>query len=327
MSDLLKEALSNYEIRNPQIEFIRHNENETYKVVDTLLNKQYVIRIHKPSMDFSLDIFGSKKHSTDLLMSEMSILNAIQNNTEIQVQAPVKNKNGEFVTVLSEGTPVTLLTWLDGHTIEEIELTDGVLFKIGEMVGKLHRFSKKWSKSSESNRYSYDKALLEHIVSKIKTGVDINVITNDQFKIIKNAVNEIINQMSELDMQKDSKGIVHSDLSKSNLIFCKEQVVPIDFCLCGNSYYYMDLGSLFSHFDKKEQQISIINGYKSIIDKEINTKYIEAFFVFQIILFIATHIKSASKWNWFNDAMNRWCRDYFTTFSNNIPFIDLNIFS
>lgn len=322
MNALLKEALYNYEIENFQIEFIRHNENETYKVKDTKLNNQYVIRIHKSSTDFSLDIFGDKKHSIDLLIREMNILNAISENTEIPVQIPIKNKNGEFVTVLSDKTLVTLLTWVDGNTVEEIELTDKVLFKIGEVVGKFHRFSKNWSESSNFNRYSYDKSLLISMISKIKRGVELNIFSSEQFKVIEDAVNEIINRINELDLQKNSKGIVHSDLSKSNLIMNNGQIVPIDFCLCGNSYYYMDLGSLFSHFNKQEQRSCIISGYKSIIDEDIDTKYIEAFMVFQIILFISTHIKNAQKWDWFNDTLNIWCKEIFIPFSNNIAFID-----
>lgn len=32
MNTFLKEALNNYEIQHPQIEFLRHNENETYNI-------------------------------------------------------------------------------------------------------------------------------------------------------------------------------------------------------------------------------------------------------------------------------------------------------
>lgn len=322
MNTLLNEALNNYEIQYPEIEFIRHNENETYKVRDTLSNAQYVIRIHKPSNDFSLDIFGYKEHSVDLLTNEMNLLNAIRENTDISVQRPMKNKNGEFVTVLSDGTPATILTWVDGKTVEEIEITDEVLFKIGEMIGEFHRFSKKWSKVSELKRYSYDKSLLVNTILKIKTGVELNVLSNEQLKIIVDAANEIANRINELDLKEDCIGIVHSDLSKSNLILNNGQVVPIDFCLCGNSYYYMDLGSLFSHFDKSEQQKCIINGYKSIINEDVDTKYIEAFMIFQIILFIATHINNAPSLDWFNAAINRWSKEFFIPFINNIAFIN-----
>lgn len=322
MNTLLKEALHNYEIQHPQIKFIRHNENQIYKIQDTQLNNQYVIRIHKSSSDFCLDVFGDKKPSIDLLVSEMNILNAISENTEIPVQIPMKNKNGDFVTVLSDGTPVTLLTWLDGETVEKINLTDKVLFQIGEMLGHFHQFSKNCSKNINLSRYSYDKNLLINVISKIETGVKLNVFSSEQFKIIVDAINEIINRINDLDLQKNSKGIVHSDLSKSNLIMNNGRIAPIDFGLCGNSYYYMDLGSLFSHFDKQEQRRCIISGYKSIIDGDIEVKYIEAFMVFQIVLFISTHIQNAPHYDWFNAALNRWCNEFFIPFSNKTPFID-----
>jgi hypothetical protein len=83
----------------------------------------------------------------------------------------------------------------------------------------------------------------------------------------------------------------------------------------------MDLGSLFSHFNKPEQQSIILKGYKSIIKEEIEIKYIEAFMVFQIILFIATHIEKADKLQWFSGAVNRWSNEFFIPFSSNIRFL------
>jgi len=323
MNDLLREALCNYEINQPQAEFIRHNENKTYKIKDMLLNKQYVIRIHKSSEDFSLDIFHSHKHSIDYLNGEINILNSIRRNTKIGVQIPIKNKGGEFVTILKDGTPVTLLSWIDGNTIDNIKLNDHILFKLGAMVGKFHQFSKAWSESKKISRYSYDKMLLKRMAFKLIDGLQLKVLSSDQFEIIDHAINEICNSIDQLDLQKKSKGIVHSDLAKSNIIVRDDgEIAPIDFGLSGNSYYYMDLGSLFSHFNKPEQQSFILKGYKSIINEEVEIKYIETFMVFQIILFISTHIENAHKFEWFNSAINRWSKDFFIPFINNIRFVN-----
>lgn len=322
MNPLLNEALSNYEIKEPQIEFIRHNENETYKIKDTLSNNQFVIRINKPSVGFSLDIFGKQMYSVDLLMSEMAILNAISKETNIPVQIPIKNKNGELVTVLRDGTPVTLLTWRKGDTLENTTLTNDIMIKIGEMVGKLHRFSEIWCENKNLNRYFYNQKLLEKVIREIERGIKSKVIPIDKFKVIEEAVIEINNCINELHY-KNSKFLVHSDLSKSNLIMNNGSIIPIDFSLCGYSYYYMDLGSLFSHFIKQEQRYYILSGYSSIIDKEINTKYIEAFMVFQIILFISTHIDYAQEWDWFNETLDRWCKDYFIPFSKHEAIVTI----
>ncbi|GKX66209.1 phosphotransferase enzyme family protein [Inconstantimicrobium mannanitabidum] len=323
MNAILNEALNNYEVQCPKVEFIRHNENETYKVKDELTNAQYVVRIHKPSEKFSLDVFGDEKHSVSLLESEMKLINSIRENTDILVQQPIKNKEGSFVTVLNDGTPVTLLSWIEGSTVQESKINEEVLFTIGKMVGKFHRFSKKYSKDSNLDRYSYDKSLLVNTILKIKTGVELNILSSEQLKVVVDAANEIANRMNELELIENSKGIVHSDLAKSNLILHEGQVAPIDFCLCGNSYYYMDLGSLFSHFDNLEQRKSILSGYKSIIDEEIDTKYIEAFMVFQIILFIATHINNGENLEWFSAAIERWSKEFFIPLANNISFIEL----
>ncbi len=260
MNPLLKEVIANYPIQNPQIKLIRHNENETYRLIDLFESKQYLLRIHKPTTDFSLKIFGVKIHSIASLQSEMQILNAIHEHTEIPVQIPVPNNNDELVTVLSDGSPATLLSWLDGNTIEGTELTSDILFKIGEMIGLFHRFSKAWSESSNLDHYSYDRSLLSIVMAEIQNGVKPNSISIEQFQIIENVVNEIGNRMNELDSQSNSWGIVHSDLSKSNLIIHNRKISPIDFSLCGYSYYYMDLGSVFSHFNVQEQQNRILNG-------------------------------------------------------------------
>ncbi|EKQ57192.1 MULTISPECIES: phosphotransferase [unclassified Clostridium] len=317
MNGLLAEALSNYEILQPEIEFIRHNENETYKITDKLLNKKYVARIHKSSRDFSLDIFGENKHNIDFLSGEINILKAIRVSTEIPAQIPVKNRYGNYVTILRDGTPVTLLTWINGITIDKIELTYEILFKLGKMIGRFHNFSKNFSEVSNLKRCSYDKIFLKKMSFKLIEGVELKVLSSEQFKIIENAINQINYFIDELNYEKNLKVLVHSDLAKSNLIVTENrEVVPIDFGLSGYSSCYMDLGSLFSHFNDEKQQRCIIMGYKSVIHEPIQAKYIEAFMVFQIILFICTHIENAHKVDYFHNAINRWSKEFFIPFVN-----------
>ena len=66
----------------------------------------------------------------------------------------------------------------------------------------------------------------------------------------------------------------------------------------------MDLGSLFSYFNKSNQQRWIVSRYKSIINETIEIEYIEEFTVFQINFFISTHIENAKEYKWFNNAIN-----------------------
>lgn len=324
MDNLLIEALKSYEINKPEVEFIRHNENKTYKVKDSILNKRYVLRIHKASEGFSLEIFHDYKNIVKHVHEEINILNSIRDNTNMEIQTPIKNKNGHFITLLTDGTPVTLLSWINGDTIDKTPLNEEILFKLGAKVGEFHRFSKEWSESKKTSLYSYDKGLLKKITHKLIDGVELKIITWNQFEVIDRAIDEISKLLDELDFKNKAKGIVHSDLGKTNIIVSDTgKIVPIDFGLSGISYYYMDLGSLFSHFNKSEQQRVILKGYNSIIKDYIEIKYIENFMVYQIILFIATHIEKADKLKWFSSAIDRWIKEFFNPFINDIRFLKI----
>ena len=311
INQLANEALSLYPFYNPVIELIRHNENATYKVKDIKSGKQFVMRIHRPIDGFSLGVFGVTGHSVIYLQSELDIITTFRKYTDIPMQAPLRNKYGNLVTVLSDNTPVTVLEWVDGDIIEKAEITNEILFNIGEMTAKMHQYSICNHRSLNFKRYSYDRSILPRIGAKIALAADKENISIEQSRSILSSLGEISRRMDELDLLINSKGIVHSDLSKSNMILHNNKIVPIDFCLCGYSYYYMDLGSLFATFSENNERNMIINGYQSILKREINPWYIEPFFALQVILFIAFQYEKASQGEWFQAAMERWCRDIF----------------
>jgi thiamine kinase-like enzyme len=124
-----------------------------------------------------------------------------------------------------------------------------------------------------------------------------------------------------LDDKEESCIPVHSDLSKSNIIYSGGNPIPIDFSLSGYSYFYMDIGSLFGHFIKDEERETIIRGYRSITGEAVEQFFIEPFLVLQVILFIACQHEKAAKLEWFTGAMDRWCRDLFVPLAEKKPFL------
>ncbi len=106
------------------MEFIRHNENLVYKVSDT---KKYIMRIHRPRKGFSLNIFGTSGHTKDFLNSELIILEKLNRLTDIKLQVPVRNTCGNMVSVLSDGTLVTVLEWIDGDDLGKTDLNDEIV--------------------------------------------------------------------------------------------------------------------------------------------------------------------------------------------------------
>lgn len=315
MDNLLEETLELYSIRNAQVEFIRFNENLVYKVIHN--NMTYVVRIHKYGDGVDFSILGSDIHSVKLLQSEIEIINIFRNEFSSSVipdnrqvvkcldvlQRPIKNKYGKFVSVLSDGIPVTVLSWIDGIDFGQEYIRDVDLFNIGVLVGRMHIISRNKLKDLKLCRKSYDASMVEKLLYYIHKGRENGAYSNKQYKSMEEAAREVRVRMKELDIMGNSYGIIHSDLTRTNLIKNNNCIVPIDFCLSAYGYYYHDLGTLFLDFYEEEQQKLIIHGYESIIKEKVNERYIETFEVYQTLLYLAANAKNFPDISWLPDKI------------------------
>ena len=84
-----------------------------------------------------------------------------------------------------------------------IFINEKILFKLGAKVGEFHRVSKDWAEIEKTSLYSYDKGLLKKITHKLIDGVELKVITWNQFEVIDNTIDEISKSIDELDFQKN----------------------------------------------------------------------------------------------------------------------------
>jgi len=134
---MIDKALNFYNINNPTATFIRHNENMTYKITDT--TNSYVLRIHKPVEGFNIDYMRMGVCPSRQVASEMELLQYLYNKGNVATQKVICNHHGETVTRLDDGTPVTVLEWINGDTLDSIEITEEIAKEIGIMIGQLHR--------------------------------------------------------------------------------------------------------------------------------------------------------------------------------------------
>lgn len=318
--DLLSEALGLYALEQPKAEFIRHNENMTYKVTDA--EGKYVLRIHKRAEGFSADIHGMALTPMELIQGELDIITALKKGTDIPMQTPVYGRRGSLVQSLADGTPVTLLAWVEGQTVDTAGMTPELLRNSGKMMAKMHLFfSRRKEIEKPYSRYSYDQGVLPRIADKIESAARAEAITQEQARTILKALEETRKRFNELDTMEE-KQIVHGDLGKSNVILGAEGLLtPIDFSLCGYSHTYMDIGGMYglSHDDKNRKYI--LEGYKSIKKCEVNPRYVEPYFALGVVLFIACQYERAKDWDWFPDNMKRWCRDIFEPLGDRKAFL------
>lgn len=311
MTERIQEALRYYPIDQPQIEFIRHNENVTYKVTDLATGKMFVVRIHQPNINFSLELLGIQQHSAAALQSELDLIETLALHTDIAMQVPLANRDGSYVTTLADGTPATVLSWVDGETIEQAEITSDILCSIGWMVGKMHAHFSETAHQRGYSRYAYDQTLVDRIRHKVDDLLNRKLLAEPHYSVLQSALVEIRVRMTELDGDTGSYGLVHADLAKSNLILHHGGIVPIDFSLSGYSHFYMDIGSLYAHFTRPDEQALLKGCYERITGRRLDPHYIEPFVALQVLLFLISSYERIHQLDWFTAALDRWCAVHF----------------
>ncbi len=319
-------AIKQYNVKKPVIEFIRHNENLTCKIIDNVTKRAYVLRIHKPIDGFSLN---TVQHSYENLVFELNFIKEIKKQTNINLQEAVKNKEGHLISkiidsVTSKIIYVTMLSWIDGKTMSHEDINwEEEAYLTGVMTAKLHQFSVNWKYSQKENRHRYNQEKVRKTVMRIKEAVNLKLINNKQYHMIEQGANRIIELMLELDRKPNTKGYIHADLQKSNLIVQNHQILPIDFGLSGYGYYYMDLGGLSADFTPLAIRKALLAGYRLIRNlPEADMKYIEGFFIYTILLAMETHLHNPKFKEWYLRRTEAICNDYISPFLNQISFYE-----
>jgi Ser/Thr protein kinase RdoA (MazF antagonist) len=303
----LLEALSLYQLNDSFAELIRHNENATWKVTDG--GKAYVLRIHKPREGFSQSIFPQNKEAA--LRGELRILAELHAQGDIPVQIPVENLKGDTLTKLNGGEYATLLTWLEGSTLDNTETTPELMHEVGRMTAFMHNCFQTCSELPTSAGHDYDKMLMDRMTGKFQDMEQANIISPNYVQGMTGCLLEIKRRMAELDRMDHMFGVVHSDLSKSNMLLCGRSVAPIDFGLWGYGYFYMDLGSLAAHYTEPWQQAAIFEGYESVTNTRVIRRYVDPFICLGILLYVCTFGESVYMEEWFQGALERWTNTFF----------------
>lgn len=317
---MLEEAVSYYSFNSADAQLLRHNENMTYKISRD--QKTYLMRIHKPIQGFNLDLIRMGGNHHKQIEDEIKILEYLDSNSDLGTQKVVKNIFGQNVTLLNDGTPVTVLEWIEGRTLENVEMTNQIAFSLGMMLGKLH---KALSFLKLSDRYNYNDVLLSQMIIECAEAHSKKHFGDKQATIIDGTLHYIRDYFIH---NKDSLLLVHSDLGKSNMLFANEKIVPIDFSLSGYSVPEMDLASVFSHINNNLFNSEILKGYHAVNENIINEKAINICLCFQILLFVICQHNVVAAEPWFSDKLNQWCEEQFIPLiSNKSISVDIGLYA
>lgn len=312
---LLEEALRLYGMEHEDTRFIRHNENMTFQIGD-----KYLLRIHKRVEGFTEADTYKGLDPLEVRRQELEFLQYLH-SCGIRVQTPVPNQSGELVTLLSDGVPATMLTWLEGHTVEEEGCTLGLATQIGEMTAKMHQaamvyeavISNKMPHRNDESLHKnndflhYDEHLCERLKEKLFQVVKKSELLQEYRDSMAGALDVIAKKLQE--SKKDSI-LVHSDLSLSNILVTPNNVVPIDFSLFGYCHPMMDIGGLYCYLNGVDLRRAVADGYRKAGGK-IDYHALDCCFALGILLGVITHCEGWLGQDWFADRMKHWSRETF----------------
>ena len=253
------EVLAHYDLKKPALTFIRHNENITFQVVDTGSGEKYLLRLHKPITKN----FASAQQQPIELASELLWLEALHRDTALTVQRPVRNRAGEFVTMLypesDVGMSCTLLHWIEGEPLKQ-NVSAALVEDLGSVVAQLHEHVVNWSIPVGFVRPTYTIEFFMQQARLLLPGIEAGILTAREYAIIQSLVAAAGDLLASTDTGRDNWGLIHADLHRGNCLMYQDRIRPIDFSLCGFGHFLLDFGSSLPSFHPELRQ-SFITGY------------------------------------------------------------------
>ena len=277
---LARIALRHYDLVDPRVEFLRYNENLTFRVAAAACQEHFLLRIHRAATSNFVTPLPAA------IESELLWLEALARDTGIVVQKPVRNRRGQPVTSImpiGETVPLscTLLKWVEGEPLVQEEPAAPLLCqRLGELIARLHSHASTWTIPAGFMRVTYGPEFLNRSLQLLKPGVEQGLFSEADLSTLRRTADEMISVISALGQDRQAWGPIHSDIQGRNILVHEGEVRPIDFSLCGFGHYMFDLGTALPNI-KPPFRKPFLEGYVAVRSLPDNyARLIEAFCLF-----------------------------------------------
>jgi len=280
--EIAKRVLTNYDLLEPRISFIRHSDNVTYKVTTTN-SEAYLLRIHIPLTS----AMGSHGSDFEMVNSEVTWMLALEQETYLTLQKPIRNKSNALVTSIpnKDGSTInsTLLSWLNGEPYHRDLETEETAYQIGVLMARLHNQASRWEIPASFKRPKRDVKYFGAALNGLRPAVGDGRISGSDYTELSKSITLLIEMISGLDEAPQEYGIMHADTHKGNMLYNAGEIRLIDFSFCAFGNYMFDLGVCLSDMKAALHRICL-QGYQSQRQLPKNhQRLIEGFFIGSIV--------------------------------------------
>lgn len=256
-------ALTHYALDEPTVTFVGHNAGVSYRVDTPRTGRRFLLKIAEPVGEGDGGE-PARVHSTLLWLA------ALARETELVVQEPVPNRQGELLTpVFVDDLPApfycSLQQWVDGDHVAG-DFTPAQTHRIGVTLATLHQHGSRWVPVSTLAADELDAPWVSACEQRLRRVVDEGNLPSDVWNTVAEACRRVCATMDALGRQPEVWGPVHRDLHHRNVLFRGDQVWPIDFGAFTRAHFSYDLGVTLYHVMYQEDvsvRRALLAGYHS----------------------------------------------------------------
>lgn len=311
-----------YDLVDPQLEFLRHNENLTFKVAASGQRSPLLLRIHSTALP-GLDPCW---RAPETIRSEMAWLEAIARDTDVVVQQPLPTRTGELVSLVEltngDRLPCSVLHWIDGEPFPKQAADAAALARqFGRMVAELHTHAGSWRVPPGFTRPAYDPEFAVRALARLKRGVQQGLFSDEDLAVLEETAHKIKEIAGSLGNDPKHWGLIHADMDGSNVLVHDGDVRPIDFSLCGFGHFCFDLSVCLANLDAR-LRVSFLEGYTERRELRPDAhRLIEAFAIVGIISCCALHIGRPESREWLPRRMPVFANEYARSVLDGKPYL------
>ncbi len=268
MRYLAVRALGAYPLSDPELRFVTHGENTTFRVDATAPDgrDRFLLRVHRPARH------GRHVDSAAAIGSELDWLMALRADTDLSVPEPFRTIEGQLTTaVASRDVPeprvCSVLRWMDGR-VHAAAPRPVHLRRLGSVMARLHNHAGRWRVPPGFVRIRWDWETFfgDTMVYGGINAADVRDLLPDA---LRRRFDRVAARMERVMMQLgdgiDEVGLIHADLHLGNALFCRDDVRVIDFDDCGFGYWLYDIAvalwELRHRNDYEQFRAALIEGY------------------------------------------------------------------
>jgi Ser/Thr protein kinase RdoA (MazF antagonist) len=260
-------ALAQYAIKRARLSFLGHSGSATFRVDCPDRRSPLLLKVHT-----------HPRGPRDVLESAYQWLAALHRETDITVQEPVPDAAGRYVTEVvakqRPGAPLlcSLVGWIEGshrrgtpswRECRPVPLTLTSARHLGQMVAGLHRHASTWTRPAGFVRPRYDAGPMHAWLRELRPLLRHGRLSAGDLTLLEDAAQDVEALMDELAKAAPQWGLVHADLCPDNYVFCGDEARPLDFDLCGDSYYMLDVAYAFL-WQSSANRRAFLEGYQAV---------------------------------------------------------------